>query len=63
MCGGGPCCCEEPREREVDPAQCTPEQIRECHGEVEEHPCCEPTHPCQGGECAGPDCGADPGKE
>ncbi len=22
-----------------DPSECTPEQIRECHGDVKEHPC------------------------
>jgi hypothetical protein len=29
------CCCSE----KPDPAECTPEQILECHGEVTEHPC------------------------
>jgi hypothetical protein len=32
----GECCHpEEPR----DPKECTPEQIRECHGDVAEHRC------------------------
>ncbi len=25
-----------------NPKECTPEQIRECHGDVGEHPCEEP---------------------
>ncbi len=30
-------CCHPEEKRE--PTQCTPEQIRECHGDVAEHPC------------------------
>jgi len=30
-------CCHPEEKR--DPKECTPEQIRECHGEVAEHPC------------------------
>lgn len=37
------CCCDpkcaHPEKLEGDPSECTPEQIRECHGEVTEHPC------------------------
>ena len=39
------CCCDpksqctHPEKLEGDPGECTPEQIRECHGEVTEHPC------------------------
>ena len=54
MCGEGQsCCCNQPQKRRRKPAECTPEQIRECHGEVSEHPCLAPDHPCQaeGGEC------------
>ena len=38
------CCCDQkkgcchPEERPAE-GQCTPEQIRECHGDVAEHPC------------------------
>ena len=32
MCRGK---CEKGR----DPKECTPEQIKECHGDVKEHPC------------------------
>jgi len=32
------CECTQP-EKERNPQECTPDQIRECHGEVEEHPC------------------------
>jgi hypothetical protein len=38
MCCGDKCGCEHP-EKKVDPTECSPEQIRECHGDVEEHPC------------------------
>jgi len=27
------------KEGEHKPEECTPEQIRECHGDVSEHPC------------------------
>ncbi len=38
------CCCDETcgcthPEKKRDPRECTPEQIRKCHGEVAEHPC------------------------
>ena len=32
-------CCEKPDRLRDKPQECTPEQIRECHGEVKEHPC------------------------
>ena len=35
-CEKSHCCCSE----KPNPAECTPEQIRECHGDVPEH-CCE----------------------
>jgi hypothetical protein len=31
--------CEKPEKCEGSPEECTPEQIRECHGDVKEHPC------------------------
>jgi len=31
--------CEKPDRLKERPQTCTPEQIRECHGEVQEHPC------------------------
>jgi hypothetical protein len=31
--------CEHPERLKGKPEECTPEQIRECHGEVKEHPC------------------------
>lgn len=34
------CCCEKPDRLKSKPEECTPEQIRECHGESAEHPCC-----------------------
>lgn len=35
-----PCCCEQPEKLQSTPEECTPEQIKECHGEQEVHPCC-----------------------
>jgi len=42
--GGGPMCtckaeCQKPEELTGKPEECSPEQIRKCHGEVPEHPC------------------------
>lgn len=37
MCCG--CECAHPERLEGEPGDCTPEQIRECHGEVSDHPC------------------------
>ncbi len=33
-------CCEQPDKLKTKPDECTPEQIKECHGEAKEH-CCE----------------------
>jgi hypothetical protein len=30
--------CPHPEDKR-DPSECTPEQIRECHGDATEHPC------------------------
>jgi DNA-binding transcriptional ArsR family regulator len=38
MCCREKCGCTHPEEKR-DPKDCSPEQIRECHGEVEGHPC------------------------
>ena len=35
------CGCQKPEEPVEKPEECTPEQIRRCHGDVEEHPCCD----------------------
>ena len=32
-------CCERTDHLKGKPEECSPEQIRECHGEVREHPC------------------------
>ena len=32
-------CCERPEKLEVKPEDCTPEQIKECHGDKKDHPC------------------------
>jgi len=31
--------CEHPEKLKGKPGECTPEQIKECHGDVEKHPC------------------------
>ena len=38
MCGGKKGC-QKPEELKGKPEDCSPEQIRKCHGEVSEHPC------------------------
>jgi DNA-binding transcriptional ArsR family regulator len=32
-------CCEQPTKLMDKPENCTPEQIRQCHGDTKEHPC------------------------
>jgi len=32
-------CCEHPEKLKGKPEECTPEQIRECHGDTQKHPC------------------------
>ena len=32
-------CCQQPDKLVDKPESCTPEQIRQCHGDTEEHPC------------------------
>ena len=31
--------CQKPEELKGDPKECSPEQIKKCHGDVKEHPC------------------------
>jgi ArsR family transcriptional regulator, arsenate/arsenite/antimonite-responsive transcriptional repressor len=38
-CSCSGCQCEHPERQQDQPTECTPEQIRECHGDVEGHPC------------------------
>lgn len=33
--------CEHPEKLKGNPGKCSPEQIKECHGEVTEHLCVE----------------------
>ncbi len=33
--------CQKPEKLRGKPGQCSPEQIKECHGEEQEHPCVE----------------------
>ncbi len=32
-------CCERPEKLKGKPEECTPEQIKECHGDEKDHPC------------------------
>jgi ArsR family transcriptional regulator len=32
-------CCQQPDKLKGTPQECTPEQIKECHGDTKEHPC------------------------
>jgi len=32
-------CCEQPEKLKGKPEECTPEQIKECHGDAQGHPC------------------------
>ena len=46
MCGEGSKGCQHPdRLKGRDPKECSPEQIRQCHGDIDprEHPCVKPT--------------------
>ena len=33
--------CEHPEKLKGKPGECTPQQLQECHGKTEEHPCPE----------------------
>ncbi len=35
--------CQQPEKLVEKPEECAPEQVEECHGEAEEHPCVEET--------------------
>ncbi len=37
--------CEKPENLEGKPEECSPEQIRKCHGSTEEHPCEKKSNP------------------
>ena len=35
------CGCTQPEKRkDKKPEECTPEQVKECHGDEKKHPCC-----------------------
>lgn len=38
MCKKGECC-RKPEKLRGKPQDCTPEQVKECHGDVKFHPC------------------------
>ena len=31
--------CQKPEKLKGKPQECSPEQVRECHGDVKQHPC------------------------
>lgn len=33
------CCCQKPEQLEGKAEDCSPQKIKECHGEITEHPC------------------------
>lgn len=33
--------CKKPEKLKGEPGECSPEQIKECHGEEQGHSCCE----------------------
>jgi hypothetical protein len=35
-------CCERPKALRGKPQDCSPEQVRKCHGDVTRHPCVRP---------------------
>ncbi len=39
MCDGQEGCCCNPDAQKEKPEECPPKQTKECHGDVEEHPC------------------------
>ena len=39
------CKCQQPERLKEKPESCTPEQIRECHGDAKDHPCTKEGHP------------------
>jgi len=39
MCDEKSQSCQKPEELKGKPQECSPEQIRKCHGDVPEHPC------------------------
>jgi ArsR family transcriptional regulator, arsenate/arsenite/antimonite-responsive transcriptional repressor len=34
-------CCEQPQKLQGKPGECSPQQIKECHGNAKDHPCKE----------------------
>lgn len=34
--------CRKPEDLKGKPQDCSPEQIRRCHGDAPKHPCCDP---------------------
>jgi len=37
--------CQQPDKLKGKPEECSPEQVRECHGEVTQHPCAKEKQP------------------
>ena len=41
-------CCQQPNNLKDKPENCSPEQIRECHGDTKDHPCIKETAASEG---------------
>ena len=39
MCSNEKKCCQKPENLKGCPHDCSPEQIRQCHGDAKDHPC------------------------
>ena len=39
MCSDEKSTCQKPENLKGKPSECTPEQIKICHGDVKDHPC------------------------
>ena len=42
MCGDTENRCKNPEKLRGRPEECSPEQVRECHGDAKKHPCVSP---------------------
>jgi len=45
MCEGSKWC-QKPEKLLTSPNECSPEQIQECHGDLEDHPCVSESEAC-----------------
>ena len=43
MCDKEGCCCQKPKKLTKKPQDCTPRQVKECHGDAKTHACETPS--------------------